>query len=115
MPKQGERLTKVKKLLPHGEFGKWIDEQFGMSQEAASKFMLVARKFGDEISDNLKFAIAPTILYELASPSFPEETAKELLNGNGTVPTVEGEKSLSEANVADQQSTSDVCGYGVPV
>ncbi|MFT5871131.1 MAG: chromosome segregation ATPase [Clostridium sp.] len=43
----GKRLVAVKEGLPHGEFGKWLDEKVDFSQQTANKFMKVANEFED--------------------------------------------------------------------
>ena len=46
----GKRLMQAKEMLPHGEFGKWLDSNFGLSQSTAQKFMKCAERFGNAVS-----------------------------------------------------------------
>jgi len=43
----GNRLIKVKELLPHGEWGKWLEEKVDFSQWTANKFMKAATEFSN--------------------------------------------------------------------
>ena len=39
--------TQAKAMLPHGEFGNWLDSNFGLSQRTANNFMACAERFGN--------------------------------------------------------------------
>lgn len=41
----GKRLIKVKEMLPHGEWGKWLEEKVEFRQTTATKYMRVAKEF----------------------------------------------------------------------
>ncbi len=43
----GRRLTEAKELLPHGEWGKWLQEEVSFSQRTANNFMRLAAEYGD--------------------------------------------------------------------
>lgn len=43
----GKRLTQAKAMLPHGEFGKWLDSNFKLTVRTAQKFMQVSERFGN--------------------------------------------------------------------
>lgn len=45
----GSKLIDVKARLGHGNFGGWLDAEFGWSQMTATKFMNIARKFKDTL------------------------------------------------------------------
>lgn len=66
----GQDLIAVKERLPHGEFGDWIEAEFGMDERVARRFMQVAETYGGK-SDNLS-DLKPSIVYALAAPSTPE-------------------------------------------
>ena len=73
----GQDLIDVKKRIGHGKFLKWMDAEFKMTERTAQRFMAVAEKFGakyDIVSD-----LSPTVLYELAAPSTPDETIDEIV------------------------------------
>ena len=75
----GKNLKIIKSKLNHGDFRKWIKEQFSWSVSSATKFMQVYEKFKSVNFTHLNFA--PSAMYILASPStYPEalETAIEL-------------------------------------
>lgn len=42
----GRRMVEAKKMLPHGEFGKWVKEKTGYSQTKANNFMRLFREYG---------------------------------------------------------------------
>lgn len=44
----GRRMYEAKELLPHGEFGKWLEEQTGYSTSTASNFMRLYKEYGAE-------------------------------------------------------------------
>lgn len=43
----GRRLTEAKELLPHGEWGKWLQEEVSFSQRTANNFMRLYAEYGD--------------------------------------------------------------------
>lgn len=49
----GKRLEEAKCLLPHGEWGKWLDENVAYSESTANNIMRCYREFGDEQIDML--------------------------------------------------------------
>lgn len=101
----GEHLTRVKELLPHGAFGKWLDEEFSMCQQTARRFMNVYERFGQiqqfvEFENPLHSLAKPSVIYELAAPSFPQEVLASLIAGEAVV--VGGEsKTIDQLTVAD--------------
>ena len=73
----GTRLIAVKKQLRHGEFGDWLQAEFGWDDRTARRMMNVADTFkSDKLSD---LNIAPSALYLLASPSTPEDVRTEFI------------------------------------
>lgn len=42
----GQELLKAKEKLPHGEWGKWLEERVEFSQRTANQFMRIAKEFG---------------------------------------------------------------------
>jgi len=66
----GMHLLTVKAALPHGQFGDWLDVEFGWSQDTAGRFVAVAKRFG-EIPQFAEFA-SPSAMYALASGNVPE-------------------------------------------
>lgn len=43
----GKRLIEVKESLPHGEFGKWLEEKVEFSKSTAYRFINTAEQFGN--------------------------------------------------------------------
>ena len=68
----GKRLIAAKELVAHGEWGKWLEENFNLSQPSATRFMKCAKHFSNlATSQHLK----PSQMIELlALPA--EETEK---------------------------------------
>jgi chromosome segregation ATPase len=46
----GKRLIEAKEMLPHGEWGKWLEEKVEFTQQTANKFMRVANEMGNYAS-----------------------------------------------------------------
>lgn len=102
--KAGKRLIEVKAALPHGEFGKWLAAEFGMSTRSAQNYMNVAEILG---SNAKRLRILPMrSVYRLAAPSTPPAAKEQVLRDLS-----EG-KCLTEADVnkvvkAERQKIED--------
>ena len=48
----GKRLIAAKKLVAHGEWSKWLEDNFNLSQDSARNFMRVAERFGNSVYAN---------------------------------------------------------------
>lgn len=46
----GKRLIQVKEMLPHGEWGRWLEKEVDFHQNTALKFMRVAHEFSNSTS-----------------------------------------------------------------
>lgn len=89
----GRRLTEAKELLPHGEWGKWLQEEVSFSQRTANNFMRLAAEYGDaQVS---LFGANSQALADL-----PYTKALQLL----AVPEEEREEFAAANNVADLSS-----------
>lgn len=44
----GRRLVEAKELLPHGAWGKWLEEEVSFSQSTANNFMQLFQEYGGE-------------------------------------------------------------------
>ena len=44
----GRRFTEAKALIPHGQFGQWLEESTGYSQRTARNFMKLYDAYGDQ-------------------------------------------------------------------
>ena len=74
----GQRLIVVKERLGHGRFGSWLETEFEWSQDTASNFINVAKKFG-KFPNFSEFDMAASALYMLAAPSTPDAARNEAL------------------------------------
>ena len=75
----GERLSKVKQRLKHGEFMLWVENEINCHYSTALHFMRVWQTFGtqkDQISD---VGINVSVLYLLSAPSTPQELRTEIV------------------------------------
>ena len=72
----GQRLIKVKKLLGHGQYRKWIKAEFNWGKSTANSFENVAKQFAGV--QNLD-VFAASALYELAAPSTHEAARQEAI------------------------------------
>ena len=89
----GRRLTEAKGMLPHGEWGKWLQEEVSFSQRTANNLMRVAAEYGDtQVS---LFGGNAQALADL-----PYTKALQLL----AVPEEEREAFVEEHHVADLSS-----------
>ncbi|MGB3297273.1 MAG: DUF3102 domain-containing protein [Phormidesmis sp.] len=75
----GQKLSDVRSRLQYGQFLSWIKAEFGWSQRTAYNFINVYETFGDRFANLAKVNIATSLLYQLASPSVPEELRDQIL------------------------------------
>ncbi len=73
----GQKLTEVKQQLGHGNFMSWLKSEFNWSVSAATRFMQVSEQF--KFVNLVNRAIAPSALYELATPSTPTDARLEAI------------------------------------
>lgn len=71
----GNKLLDVKERLGHGNFGAWLDKEFGWGDSTALRFMQVATHFKSVTVTDL--SIQAKALYLLAAPSTPEPARLE--------------------------------------
>lgn len=105
----GSVLADVKSRIGHGNFVGWIEDEFGMAERMAQRFMNVATRFKpDKLSD---LTIAPSALYLLAAPSTPDEAVDEALEraeaGESITHSAAKEIVDGYKPVADQDETED--------
>jgi hypothetical protein len=72
----GAALARIKDRLPHGQFGKWLSAEFGLTERTAQNYMAAAALASEyeTVSD-----LRPKTLYLLASPSTPEPIRREVI------------------------------------
>lgn len=68
----GRVLTEAKQYVPHGQFGNWVAENFGMSERSAQGYMAVWKRFGkNEQLNGIQFSSLQKML------SLPEGTENQ--------------------------------------
>lgn len=73
----GKRLNEAKELLPHGEWGKWLEEKVEFSQRNANNFMRVAKEFSNsQTYSNLTQSKIFALL------DIPQEEREEFIENN---------------------------------
>ncbi|MEO0407350.1 MAG: DUF3102 domain-containing protein [Cyanobacteria bacterium P01_A01_bin.135] len=76
----GQRLADVRSRLQYGQFLAWLKAEFGWSQRTAYNFINVYETFGDRFAKLATLDIATSVLYQLASPSLPEDLRNQVLD-----------------------------------
>lgn len=78
----GKRLAQAKEMLPHGEFGDWLDKNFSLKKSTANNFMRCAERFGNfQMSGNLN---SSQMVELLALPADETEAFIEAKAAEGT-------------------------------
>jgi hypothetical protein len=74
----GHDLHRLKKLLPRGEFGAHIKQEFNWSARTAQNYMNAATEFSGK--SEIVSHLPQKLIYELAAPSTPPEVRNEVLS-----------------------------------
>lgn len=74
----GQRLAEVRSQLKHGQFEKWLKDEFGWSRRTAYNFISVYEAFQESVNF-AQIDIATSALYLLAAPSTPQTIRNEVL------------------------------------
>lgn len=90
----GADLLAAKEMLGHGRFAGWLEQQFGLSQRSAERFMAAARRFGDR-TDAVS-NLLPGVLHELSAPGTPDEVVERVISGD-LPPTVEAVRAAARS------------------
>lgn len=72
----GAKLIKVKNILGHGDFGKWLKSEVGYTERTAQNYMNAARAFGDKYEIVSYLPVATT--YQLAA--MPDDKRTEIVS-----------------------------------
>ncbi|HNW10786.1 MAG TPA: DUF3102 domain-containing protein [Candidatus Rifleibacterium sp.] len=99
----GRELIEIKNRLTHGQFLPWVASEFQMSDRTANNFMRVATRFKSEIIADFN----PTVLYQLAAPSTPDEViekATEKAESGEKVSVEDVKRWKAEAEQAREQA-----------
>ncbi len=73
----GRALIRVKKALPHGEFGKWLSAEFGWAERTAQNYMQAAEMFGENPQRVADLSLRA--LYALSARSTPETVRNQVV------------------------------------
>lgn len=91
----GRKLTEAKELVPHGEWGNWLESAVDYSKSTANNLMKIFEEYGSEqitlLDDNLKSQAFGNLSYSQAV----------LLLG---IPVEDREKFVEENNVEDMST-----------
>lgn len=74
----GRELLRVKGRLDHGQFGRWLDAEFGAGARTAQNYMTAAERFAGK-SETVSYLPTATV-YQLAAPSTPERVRQEVVS-----------------------------------
>lgn len=100
----GKDLIVLKEELGHGNFLPFIKMRYQLDQKTVINFMRVAEKFGSNLE---LFQISPTILYELAAPSTPDEVVQlvtEKVESGETVSVKEVKELKRQAKETEEEN-----------
>ncbi len=109
----GRDLIEAKAILPHGEFGAWLQENFNWSESTAQNFMNAARLVD---KSPVVAMLAPSAVIALAAPNTPEAVKSEVVAGlfAGKVPTLKEIKAkIAEARAPKPQSIKNAASSSV--
>ena len=74
----GQKFIEAKKLVPHGEWGNWLESKVGFSQRTANNFMRIAREYASNSQAISNLEVSKIyLLMEL-----PVEEGEEFANQN---------------------------------
>ena len=120
----GRRLTDAKGMLPHGEFGKWVDENFEFSHSSANTFMKLFDEYGADqltlfgaVTESQTFANLPysKALALLAVPreereDFAKEVGAEELSVRELKKAIEDRKAAEarERELEDKLAAAEI-------
>lgn len=73
----GVELARIKERLPHGQFGRWLDAEFGLTERTAQNYMAAAALAAKYETVSV---LRPTTLYVLAGPSTPDTVRQDIVD-----------------------------------
>ncbi len=110
----GERLTRAKSIIPHGEWESWLKENVDYSQSTAQGFMKVYREYGGDqmnISGNTPLEIFGNLTYTqaLALLGLPPEERERFVKENDVeeMSTRELQKAVAEVKAAKEEAEAE--------
>ena len=75
----GRRLTECKKIVGHGNWLMWLDQEFGWSEQTALNFMRLHELGQTKSKKLLDFNLSISSLYILAAPSTDQHARDEII------------------------------------
>lgn len=100
----GNELAKVKAVLGHGQFGKWLQAEFGWSDRLAEHFLSVAERFGPVFETFSDLTIQPSAAYLLAAYTVPDKARQIAISRAKAGETIT--KTLAKAIIAQAKGIS---------
>lgn len=108
----GRRLVEAKEMLPHGEWGGWLKDEFEYSQPTASRFMTLFKEYGKEqgslFGAETKYSTLNTleISKALLLVAIPEDERESFAEENKIedMSTRELEKLIREKTAAEERA-----------
>lgn len=107
----GKRLKLVKEKLPHGDWTKWLNDNFNFTQQTANRFMRVADRFG-ELNIDIQFNTTQYIaLLALPADETEKFIAEKAAAGTPveemTIKQLRDEIALYKSKLADAEKQLD--------
>ncbi len=105
------KLVEAKSLLPHGEWGKWLEKSVAYSQRTANDLMRIFNEYGSSqitfLEDNLNSQTYANLSYSnaLALLGLPTETREKFVEDNNVedMSTRELKRAIEELKRADKE------------
>ena len=73
----GVELARIKEQLPHGQFGRWLAAEFGLTERTAQNYMAAAALAAKYETVSV---LRPKTLYVLAGPSTPDTVRQDIVD-----------------------------------
>ncbi|WP_035295155.1 DUF3102 domain-containing protein [Brevibacillus thermoruber] len=104
----GKRLNEVKALVPHGEWGAWLEANVHYSQSTANNFMRIAEEYGSNFQaiENLSYTKALALLGVPAEEreQFVQEHDVENMSARELQQTIKEKKRLEKELKKSQEA-----------
>lgn len=107
----GRKLVEAKSLLPHGEWGKWLEKSVSYSQRTANDLMRIFNEYGSSqitfLGDNLNSQTYANLSYgnALALLGLPSDTREKFVEDNNVedMSARELKRAIEELKRADKE------------
>lgn len=106
--KIGAELVKAKEALDHGQWERWVDEEFGWAKRTAERYMAVARAY-PQLEHGHRYAA--NALYLLASPSTPEQAREMAANAAASGETITLARAQEIVRLHKEPSAPDLAAH----